>query len=264
MAAGNSLINKGAIENAIRLAWFNTNNNNTSTSLTRFEVEIIDYDYLTSQLKDVILRLHYFLTINTLNVNDFNTNIEYEEPFVADFNEYLNPLAQVTYYVGERAFRLYLKDNNNNFRTILESLWNNKNSLNSFNIKISPNVNRTRLYDSNDGYKNITRIIYKVDINDYCEYNELFVKAPPNSEIDARLDQLQIAHCGYNNNNNCTAVQFYDFYVKNTLLSMNQSNEIVTKVKQAWIDQNNRHNDIQFRNSMKANLYSLTLYSING
>lgn len=113
--------------------------------------------------KRTILRVNYFITINSMNVN---TDI-YAEPLIADFNKYLHTLYQVPYLFPNRAYRLYLQNTSDQIdidglEKHLGNVWNEANQQSKKGLlhharstqkpqsSVLIYANKTKLYNLND------------------------------------------------------------------------------------------------------------------
>lgn len=93
----------------IQNTWFYYQNSPNS-NVTEFEVKLADSIYYTSKFQPIIERVYYFLTIGNKNVNDNDgMSVNYKEPTMTYFNNYLSPNAIVSFYMPLKALRVYLE-----------------------------------------------------------------------------------------------------------------------------------------------------------
>ena len=95
----------------IKRSWF-YNQNSPNSNETQFEVKLADSIFYTSKFKPIIKRIYYFLTIGNKNVNDNDgMSVQYNEPTLSYFSNYLKPNSIVSFYMSLKAVRVYLEGN---------------------------------------------------------------------------------------------------------------------------------------------------------
>lgn len=106
----------------IQISWHQQNS--AFIDITRFEVKLADLQIYTSKFQPVIQRVYYFLTINNKDVNDD----KFTEPTLVNFNQNIMPIANVSFNMARKAFRVYLNGdadstNIHAIRDILSNQW---------------------------------------------------------------------------------------------------------------------------------------------
>jgi hypothetical protein len=102
----------------------------------------------------------------------------------------------------------------------------------------------------------VSRVIYWVLFDSYADQNDLFNLAPDFAAIQPILSANQINYC---DRVTCVPGLFYDFYTT-VNYTLDEARQLLTKIKQAWINENLRQTDVYFQNLIVNNIYSVMPY----
>ncbi len=113
----NQLINTDDLPKHIQSVW---HSRQSSYKLNQFDVKLGSFSqFYTSKFRPVIQRISYFLTVNNKNADEDNSLIE---PTLSDFKAFLSMIADVSFYIPRKAFRIYLVGSSLDIDTIQRNL----------------------------------------------------------------------------------------------------------------------------------------------
>ncbi len=99
----NQLIYTGDLLKRLQYTWYSRQ---SSYQLNQFDVKLAtSSQFYTSKFRPVIQRIWYFLTVNNKNVDEYDSFVE---PTLSDFRVSLSLIANVSFYMARKAFRVYL------------------------------------------------------------------------------------------------------------------------------------------------------------
>lgn len=262
---GDVVIKPNDLISTIQQVWF-SKNGRPCVNISQINVWLGETVHYTSIFSEILIaRAYYFVTINGLNIND--AVISYVEPNKTDFNFYLYPSYQVSFFFPNRAYRAYLNGDLGSidtdvFQNSVNFAWAQVNALDSIPVKTVcsiVNPNRTRFYDMMNGYKYMTRIIYRVLFRSYADQNALFNLVPPIQTLKSTLANNGLTLYDGVSTNTLPAL-FYDFYMLNQLSLSQARQNLIDKIKEAWTIMNSRQSDLYFQSLLRVDIYSVIQY----